>query len=142
MNVNLDLSIFYVLICFFIVFFVAKNTLLKRLDQILAERHKLIEGSRKQAEGKDELIEQKIAQMNAALAEAREKAFNKRAGAREEAMKEQTQIVEQAREESRSVLEKAQTELQQSVADARGQLESESEAFARSIADSLLRRSA
>jgi len=142
MDINVDLSVFYVLICFFIVFFVAKNTLLKRLDQILEERHGLIEGSQADAESNDELIQEKIEFMNSSLAEAREKAFNRRAESRDKALVEQKGIVDSARGESSRQLESAQADLDASVADARAQLKQESESFARAIADSLMRRSA
>lgn len=142
MNVNIDLSVFYVLFCFFIVFFVAKNTLWKRLDQILSERHEMIEGSRAKAADNDEVIEEKLASMNQALGEARDKAYAQRVEARERALKQQTEIVDQARQQSRELVEKNQKELDISVAEARTTLEQESEEYARSIANTLMRRSA
>lgn len=142
MNVNLDLSILYVLICFFIIFFVAKNTLLKRLDEILGNRREMIQGSMEKASDNDELIEEKLSTIDAKLAEAREKAYNQRVERREEALGEQGEIVEEARRESSQQLEKNQEELDDSVADARETLRKESEGYARSIADTILRRSA
>jgi F0F1-type ATP synthase membrane subunit b/b' len=142
MNVNLDLSIFYVLFCFFVVFFVARNTLWKRLDEILGQRHELIEGNREKAAGNDQLIEEKLSSINARLAEAREKAMTERAKSREQALQEQEKVVTQARSEGQTLLESSQKDLEESLQQARETLASESDSYARSIADSIMRRTA
>lgn len=142
MNVNIDLSVFYVLICFFIVFAVARNTLWKKLDTILGERHEKIQQSKELAEGNDEIIEEKLNTMNASLAEAREKAYELRSESREEAIREQESIVSDARRKGKEFLEENQRDLEDSVSSARQQMERETEAYARSIADVLLRRPA
>ena len=138
MDVNVNLSFLYVIVCFLIIFFVARKTLFTKLDGILAERHEMIEGAQEKAAGDEEYIEGKLTEVNEKLAEARGDAFKQRQGMREEALETQSGIVAEAREKAAAQIATAQAELDTAVSDARAQLERESEALAKDIADRVL----
>lgn len=138
MDVNVNLSFLYVIVCFFIIYFVAKKTLFAKLDSILSERHEMIEGARAKAEGNEEYIETKLSEVNTKLSEARGDAFTQRQGMREEALGKQSGIIAAAREKAAGKISDAQAELDTAVADARAQFERESEALAEEIAGRIL----
>jgi F-type H+-transporting ATPase subunit b len=142
MDVNVNLSFIYVLICFLLIYFVAKRTIFARLDAILGERRALIEGSRQTASDHDAFIEQSRAEINARLAEARARAYASKQELREEAIARQGSIVDAARKQAGEKVAGAQQELETAVADAREHLQRESDALAADIVNSLIRRTA
>lgn len=142
MDVNINLSIFYILLCFFIIFFVARKTIWAKLDAILSERHEMIEGAKQAASGNEEYVENKIAEINTQLAEARSKAFSTRQELRNEALDKQKGIMNKARGDAAEKFDAAQVELDAAVIEAKTQLRSESDEIAASITKTILGRSA
>lgn len=138
MDVNVNLSFLYVLVCFLIIFTIARKTLFTKLDKILNERHELIEGAREKAVGNDEYIEKTLADVNGKLSDARANAFSRRQELRETAIAEQTGIVENARKEAADKLIVAQEELDASLSEAKEQLKSETDKMAVEISDKIL----
>ena len=142
MDVNVNLSFLYVLFCFLIIFFIARKTLFSKLDQILSERHELIEGAKEKAVGQDEQIEETLTELNAKLAQARSEAFSARQDMRSHALNEQGEIIETARNAAADKLLAAQEQLDAALDDARATLTSDSEEIARDITNRILGRTA
>lgn len=142
MDVNVNLSFIYVLICFLLIYFVAKRTIFARLDAILSERRTQIEGSRATAADHESYIERSRAEVNARLAEARANAYAEKQQLREQAMGQQGTIIEEARAAAQDKVAAAQRELDAALSDAREHLRSETDAIAADIVRSLLGRTA
>ena len=140
MDVNVNLSLFYVLFCFLLILFVAKKTLFAKLDEILGERRTLIEGAKEASQGSDEYIETSMAEMNEKLSAARSDAYARRLEMKEEASNEQKRIVDQARDNATQKVEAAGKEIDSAMADARTQLEADSKEMAKEIVAKILGR--
>lgn len=142
MNVNIDFSVLYVLFCIVLIIIVARKTLFAKLDEILGERHEMIEGAREAAAGNEENIENALAEVNEKLNVARADAFSTRQSMRNTALDEQKDIVEKARESAASKISVAQADLDNALTEARDQLEGETQAIAEEITRRLIGRTA
>ena len=78
MVVAVDLSVFYVLFCFLLVFWAARKFLFLPLDKILEERREKIESAQALAAGSDEDVKRKLGEFNARITEARGTGFELR----------------------------------------------------------------
>lgn len=142
MDVNINLSVFYVLFCFLVIFFVARKFLFLKLERIIDERDDKIEGDRRSAASDEETIEQKTAEIKKVLAEARAEAFSDRHQLRDEALDQQKAIIEETRKSNTEKLKAAEGEIAAAVEKAKGTIRDDSEEMAKKIAANILGRTA
>ena len=114
------------IICFAIIYFLAKRYVVPRLEVMLAERQKLIEGGIERAEAMQAEAKAALEQYRAQLAEARNEAAQIRDHARAEGQQILEELRTQANEESARIVargeEQLATQKQQLVNELRGQI--------------------
>ena len=122
--------------------FVLNRTLLKPINQILAEREKQVEGSIREAQRLSAETEEKLRRYNAALREARTEGYKLLEKERTAALKEKDEKVRLYRDEmSRTVAAQIEKTRQQEEK-VRGELESQATAIGDLISSQILRRPA
>ena len=120
--------------------FILNRTLLKPINQILAERERQVEGSIKEAQAMSAETEEKLTRYNAALREARTDGYRLLEKERAAAIKEKDEKVRQYREEmSRSVATQVEQTRQQEQK-VRNELESQAATIGDLISSQILRR--
>ena len=120
--------------------FILNRTLLKPINQILAERERQVEGRIKEAETLAAETEEKVRRYNAALREARTEGYRLLEKERAAAVKEKDEKVRQYREQmSQTVAAQVEnTRLQEQ--QVRGELESQAATIGDLISQQILRR--
>jgi F-type H+-transporting ATPase subunit b len=122
--------------------FILNRTLLKPINQILAERERQVEGRIQEAQQLESETEEKLRQYNAALREARGEGYRLLEKERAAAIKEKDEQVRQYREQmSQSVAAQIETTRQQEQK-VRGELESQAATIGDLISSQILRRPA
>lgn len=120
--------------------FILNRTLLKPINQILAERERQVEGRIKEAETLAAETEEKVRQYNAALREARSEGYRLLEKERAAALKEKDDKVRQYREQmSQTVAAQVETTRLQEQ-QVRGELESQAATIGDLISSQILRR--
>lgn len=120
--------------------FILNRTLLKPINQILAERERQVEGRIKEAETLAAETEEKVRRYNAALREARTEGYRLLEKERATALKEKDEKVRQYREQmSKTVAAQVETTRQQEQ-QVRGELESQAATIGDLISSQILRR--
>lgn len=122
--------------------FCVKHLYLKPLDKVLEERFRLTEGARKAAEESLKNADSKVAEYEAALAQARSEIYHEQSDFLKKLRGEHETQVRSARAESDLRVSAAKTAIAQDAEAARQTLESQSDALATQIADSILSRRA
>ena len=115
---------------------------LKPLEKVLAERFRLTEGARKAAEDSLKSADTKIAEYEAALADARAEVYREQAEFLSLLHAEQADRVQAVRAESDLQIAAAKQMIAKEAETARQGLESQSDALAGQIADAILGRQA
>jgi F-type H+-transporting ATPase subunit b len=122
--------------------FVLNRTLLKPINQILAERERQVEGRIREAQRLEAETEDKIRQYQAALREARSDGYRLLEKERAAALKEKDEQVRQSREQvSKAVAAEIESTRQQEQ-NVRTELESQAAAIGDLISSQILRRPA
>ena len=122
--------------------FILNRTLLKPINQILAERERQVEGRIKEAQSLAAETEEKLRKYNATLREARSEGYRLLEKERAAAIKEKDEKVRQYREQlSQTVAAQVETTRQQEQK-VRGELESQAATIGDLISSQILRRPA
>jgi F-type H+-transporting ATPase subunit b len=122
--------------------FVLNRTLLKPINQILAEREKQIAGRLKEAEALATETQEKLAQYNEALREARADGYRLLEKERAQAMKEKDEKLRHYREEmSREVATQVEATRKQEQS-VKGELDAQAATIGNLISSQILRRPA
>ncbi|HKV34115.1 MAG TPA: ATP synthase F0 subunit B [Pyrinomonadaceae bacterium] len=120
--------------------FILNRTLLRPINQILAERERQVEGRIKEAETLAAETEEKVRRYNAALREARTEGYRLLEKERAAAVKEKDEKVRQYREQmSHTVAAQVETTRLQEQ-QVRGELESQAASIGDLISSQILRR--
>lgn len=120
--------------------FILNRTLLKPINEILAERERQVEGRIKEAETLAAETEEKVRRYNATLREARTEGYRLLEKERAAAVKEKDEKVRQYREQvSQTVAAQVETTRQQEQ-QVRGELESQAATIGDLISSQILRR--
>ncbi|HKS10629.1 MAG TPA: ATP synthase F0 subunit B [Pyrinomonadaceae bacterium] len=120
--------------------FILNRTLLKPINEILAERERQVEGRIKEAETLAAETEEKVRQYNAALREARTEGYRLLEKERAAAVKEKDEKVRQYREQiSQTVAAQVETTRQQEQ-QVREELETQAATIGNLISSQILRR--
>ena len=127
-------------IIFFLLLFVTYRFLVHHpLEHVLAERHARTEGAIEQARADIANAENKTANYEQRLREARMVVFKAQEARRQEALKARTALVNQARERARAKVEEAKAVLESEKQQVQAGLQSESQRLAREIIRIILR---
>ena len=122
--------------------FILNRTLLRPINQILAERERQVEGRIKEAETLAAETEEKLRRYNSALREARTEGYRLLEKERATALKEKDETVRQYREQvSKTVAAEIESTRQQEQK-VRGELESQAATIGDLISSQILRRPA
>ena len=130
---------------FFLVLILAifvKFLLIKPLENVLAERRKLIEGARESARESLNAADTKIAEYQQALSRARADIYREQAEFLKKLQEEQAELIRSVRLETDQRVAEIKLSIAKDADQAREGLEAQSEALADEIANSILRRSA
>lgn len=110
------------------------------LNRILAEREAEIAGARAEFQRAKEIQDQRLADVEARLAEARKQAYGVREQAVQEGRAQRDEVLAAARADTVQRVEAAKQEIQKEVEEARQQLETDARSIARRIAEQLIGR--
>ena len=120
--------------------FVVNRTLLKPINQILAEREKQISGHLKEAEALAAEMQEKLKKYNDALREARADGYRQLEKERAQGLKERDEKLRKYRDEmSKEVAAQVETTRRQEQA-AKGELEAQAATIGNLISSQILRR--
>ena len=120
--------------------FILNRTLLKPVNEILAEREKQVAGRLREAEALAAETEEKLRKYNATLREARAEGYRLLEKERAAALKEKEEKVRQYREESSKTVATQIAQTRQQEQTVRGELESQAVAVGDLISAQILRR--
>lgn len=122
--------------------FVLNRTLLKPINQILAEREKQVEGSIKEAQLLSAETEEKLRRYNATLREARSEGYKLLEKERAAALREKDEKIRLYRDEMSRTVAAQIDQTRQQEEKVRGELESQAAAIGEVISSQILRRPA
>jgi len=120
--------------------FVLNRTLLKPINEVLAEREKQVAGRLREAEALAAETEEKLRKYNATLREARAEGYRLLEKERAAALKEKEEKVRQYREESSKTVATQIAQTRQQEQTVRAELESQAVAVGDLISAQILRR--
>ncbi|HET9525069.1 MAG TPA: ATP synthase F0 subunit B [Pyrinomonadaceae bacterium] len=120
--------------------FVLNRTLLKPINQILAERERQVEGRIREAKALTLETEEKLKRYNAALREARAEGYRLLEKERAAALKDKDQKVRQYREEMSNTVASQLESIRQQEQKVRQELESQAAVVGDLISSQILRR--
>lgn len=120
--------------------FVLNRTLLKPINQILAERERQVEGRIKEAKGLTLETEEKLNHYNAALRQARAEGYRLLEKERAAALEDKDQKVRQYREEMSNTVASQLESIRQQEQKVRQELESQAAVVGDLISSQILRR--
>ena len=120
--------------------FILNRTLLKPINQILAEREKQVEGSIKEAQLMAAETEEKLRQYNATLREARTEGYRLLEKERAAAIREKDEKVRRYRDEMSKTVAAQVEQTRQQEEKVRAELESQAAAIGDLISSQIIRR--
>jgi F0F1-type ATP synthase membrane subunit b/b' len=135
-----DLSLIFIMLCFWAVFFVVSSQIVKPLGRVLDEREALSRGARQRLEEARSALQAAMARTENELAAASVEATRERASMRAEGEATRRARLDAARERSQQTLARLGQDLDQASAEARAGLRASTEHLARELASRLLGR--
>ena len=139
--IELNVAFFVQVVNFGILVLVLNIFLYKPIRKVLAERRQVIDGARETAASVDLEVQEKMAQYEAKLRDAKSEAGASRAESLKQAQQEETAVLEKARKESSESLASIRTKVAKEAADARELLKKQAEALSGDICEKILGRS-
>src|SRR3990172_7073367 len=139
--IEIDYSITYQIIAFFVLLFALNRFLYKPVFAMLEERKRLTQGAVKSASSMAEEVTQGLAEYEKRLKEAAKAAQEESGVLRDKALEKEAEIMEAAREEAQKELQKMRLEIASDKVSAVKDLKQEAKDFSRSIAEKILERS-
>jgi len=110
------------------------------IDQVLKQRAQMTEGARVAAQKRIDLSEQRAAEYEAKLREARSEVLREQEEARKQWLADQTVQLQQAKAKSDELIARNREEIHEEAEKAQWDLAKEADALAEQIAQSILRR--
>lgn len=139
--INLDLAFFIQIINFGILVLVLNLFLYKPLRAVLAKRREEIESSRERTGAVDQQVQEKVAQYEARLRDAKAEVGAKRAELVKEAQAEETTVLDKARAEAAASVASIRERIAKESADARTMLQQQAQVLSGDICEKILGRS-
>lgn len=120
--------------------FILNRWLFGPLNEILTTRRAEIDSARAELEKAKQVQDERIAQVESRLAQARKEAFGVREAAIREGREQRDEVLVAARADAQASVDEARAQIQQQVTEAKAELETEAQAIARRVAEQLLGR--
>lgn len=120
--------------------FILNRWLFGPLNAILAQRQAEIDTARGELEAAQRVQDERLAAVEARVAEARKESYGIREQAHGEGRERRDQVLAAARDDAAKEIEEARAEISRQIAAARTQLESDADEIARTIAERILGR--
>ena len=139
--IELNLAFVIQIINFGLLVFILNTFLYKPLRKVLAERRQEVDGARDKAAAVDQEVQEKMAQYEARLRDAKAEAGAVRAEALKAAQAEEAGVLEKARKEAGDSLAAIRGRVAKEAADARQSLQQQAEALSGDICEKILGRS-
>jgi F-type H+-transporting ATPase subunit b len=139
--INLDLTFVVQIINFLILMMVLNVVLYRPIRRAIADRAATVDGARQHAESVDSEVQDKVAQYEARLKEAKGKAGEERNALRAEALAEEAAALDAARREADSALASIRETVAREAAEARTVLREQARVLSRDICEKVLGRS-
>ena len=139
--INLDLAFFIQIINFGILVLVLNLFLYKPLRAVLAKRREEIESSRERTGAVDRQVQEKVAQYEARLRDAKAEVGAKRAELVKEAQAEEATVLDKARAEAAASVASIRERIARESADARTMLQQQAQVLSGDICEKILGRS-
>lgn len=136
---ELLLSSIPTIICLLVVWGAYRFLVHGKLVQILAERHALTEGAVQKAQAAIAAAEERTADYERKLREARAQVYASQESYRNKVIERRTQALAEARQQADAKVQSARSALQQDVSSAKAGLHSQAEALADQIIASILK---
>jgi len=111
----------------------------KRLEQVLAERHRLTEGAIQQAQAEIASAEARTAEYEQRVREARTRIYKAQEARRQQIMERRNAALTQARQQAEEMIQSARAALEQDKAAAKLMLQQQTEVLANQIIESILK---
>jgi F-type H+-transporting ATPase subunit b len=140
MDIFPNWTVFPVVFLLTLLTFILSRTFFRPLGQVLDERDRQIEGARKEAEEIRLASQNRMTEFDNKMREARRQADLIMAEMDKQVQEERGFLISEKRSEAQKMLEQSRAEIQQKTADAGRELQSQSDQFARLIADHILKR--
>lgn len=137
-QLGLDSTFYPQFVVFFVLFLFLGQFFFKPFLRLMEERHRRTVQDRQAAEAMMSSVSERLAQIEARLAQARLEARGDFEKTVAEAKQEEAKILSAAREEAKRVVSETATALDAERARVRAQLELDAEALASAVADKLL----
>lgn len=139
--INLDLAFAVQVVNFGLLVLILNIFLYKPIRALLAQRRQEIQSARERAVAVDEQVQEKVAQYEARLREAKSEVGAKRAELVKEAQAEETTVLEKARQEAGASLAAIRERVGKESADACQMLKQQAESLSGDICEKILGRS-
>ncbi len=135
---DLNITLLFQLGNFFIAVFLLNVLLIKPIREVLKKRRSIVDGLTGEAEDFESRAEQKLADYDAALKQARQEAAQARLAGRQDGVAEQQTILAAAQKEAHAILDQARTKLQEEATATIQALRGEVSTLSKKIADRLI----
>ena len=135
-----DGSLVFVLILFLLFVFVMNRLLFRPISRILDERQTLTVGAANEARAAARRYENKLAEYEATIRQARAESYKKLEQTRAATLDERRQVIDAAKQQTAEEIARAKAEIAQQAEAARATLESESRQIAENISRVILGR--
>ncbi len=139
--INVDLAFFIQMINFLVLMVVLNVFLYKPIRKVLADRDEEINGAKARAAEVDKDVQEKMAQYEARLREARARTSEERNVLKKEALAQEADIVEKARKEAADSLAAIKNKVTKEAADAKELLREQARTLSLEICEKVLGRS-
>lgn len=139
--INLDLTFVVQVINFLVLMTVLNIFLYKPIRKAIADRTATVDGARQRAQAVDSEVQEKVAQYEARLKDAKGKAAEERTVLRAEALAEEATALEAARKEADATLATIRETVAREAAEARTLLQDQSRLLSKDICEKVLGRS-
>jgi F-type H+-transporting ATPase subunit b len=139
--IDLNLAFFVQVVNFGILVLILNIFLYKPIRKVLADRRQVIDGARDKAAAVDLEVQEKMAQYEARLRDAKAEAADRRAESLKQAQLEETSLLDKARAEATVSLGSIRDRVAKEAADARVLLKQQAELLSVDISEKILGRS-
>jgi F-type H+-transporting ATPase subunit b len=127
------------IVCLLIVWAAYRNIVQKKLVQVLADRHARTEGAIQQAQSEISKAEARTAEYEQRLREARSQIYKAQETRHRHIVEKRSAALAEAHRQADEMVKRSRTDLERDVTEARATLQTQAEALAAQIIDSILK---
>jgi F-type H+-transporting ATPase subunit b len=127
------------IVCLLIVWAAYRNIVQKKLVQVLADRHARTEGAIQQAQSEISKAEARTAEYEQRLREARSQIYKAQEARHRHIVEKRSAALAEAHRQADEMVKRSRTDLERDVTEARATLQTQADALAAQIIDSILK---